>query len=233
MAPPSGDSLIETHGFAHPVRNIAALGVDTGMKIADFGSGSGAYVLGLADALHGSGVVYAIDIQKDLLRRTKNEADKRGFKNVEVLWGDLEKPHGSKLADGLLELVLISNLLFQIDDRRAVLREAWRILRPAARLAILDWSDSFGRADSVGSREGVGEREFPVSEGSEQRERRKTEGFRGGWGPQKEDVVPKKEIQGLAGEVGFELIEEFPAGAHHYGLLFRKTDTKKLRVKVS
>src|SRR5262245_52316147 len=88
-----------TAGFAHPPRNVAALGVMPGMKVADFGSGSGAYVLAIAKELNGSGHVYAIDIQKDLLRRTKNEAEKQGYKNVEVLWGDLEADNGSKIAD--------------------------------------------------------------------------------------------------------------------------------------
>jgi ubiquinone/menaquinone biosynthesis C-methylase UbiE len=175
------------HGFAHPPRNVAALGISPGMKVADFGSGSGAYVLAIAKELHGSGHVYAIDIQKDLLRRTKNEAEKQGHKNVEVLWGDLESPNGSKIADNALELVLISNLLFQIDDKRAVFAEAKRILRPSGRLAIIDWSESFG-----------------------------------GLGPQKEDVVKKEQALTLARAVELTFLKEFSAGAHHYGLIFRK-----------
>src|SRR3989344_8934900 len=116
--------------FAHPARNVGLLGISPGMKVADFGSGSGAYVLAIAKELQGSGHVYAIDIQKDLLRRTHNEAAKHGYTNVEIVWGDLEVPGGSKIADNALELVLISNLLFQIDDKRQVLAEAKRILRP-------------------------------------------------------------------------------------------------------
>lgn len=185
-----GDAAVFSHGregFAHPPRNVAALAIMPGMKIADFGSGSGAYVLAIAKELQGSGRVYAIDIQKDLLRRTKNEAEKAGFTNVEVLWGDLEAENGSKIADDSLELVLISNLLFQVDDKRQVIAEARRILRPAGRLAIIDWSDSFG-----------------------------------GMGPTKEDVVAQSDVLTLARSVELTFIKEFPAGAHHYGLLFRK-----------
>lgn len=175
-------------GFAHPPRNVAALGVQSGMQIADFGSGSGAYVLAIAKELQGSGHIYAIDIQKDLLRRTKNEANKIGYKNVEVLWGDLEAEKGSKIADGTLDLVLISNLLFQIDDKRAVVAEAKRILRPSGRLAVIDWTESFG-----------------------------------GLGPHKDDVVTKEQVLTLARAVELTFVKEFPAGAHHYGLVFRKT----------
>jgi ubiquinone/menaquinone biosynthesis C-methylase UbiE len=136
--------VLDTTGFAHPVRNVAALGIEPGMIVADFGSGSGAYVLAIAERLGDSGTVYAIDIQKDLLRRTHNEAVKRGFKNVQVLWGDLEKSHGSKLAKQSCDLVLVSNLLFQVEDKESLFREAHRILRPLGRLAVVDWQESFG-----------------------------------------------------------------------------------------
>ena len=131
-------------GFAHPPRNVGVLGIDPGMTVADFGSGSGVYVLLIADALQGSGHVYAVDIQRDLLRRTANEARQRGLNTVEVVWADLEKRNGSKLAPDTLDLVLISNLLFQVEDKSAVLTEARRVLRPKGRLVIIDWSDSFG-----------------------------------------------------------------------------------------
>lgn len=139
------DSGVRAHetSFVHPSRAISALGIEPGMKIADFGAGSGAYVLALAEALLASGTVYAIDVQKDLLRRIKNHAEEKGFTNVEIIWGDLEEEGGSKLAP-TLDLVLISNLLFQLDDHKAVVREAARILKPGGRLAIIDWTDSFG-----------------------------------------------------------------------------------------
>jgi ubiquinone/menaquinone biosynthesis C-methylase UbiE len=173
--------------FAHPVRNVASLGITPGMKVADFGSGSGAYVLAIAEALCGSGHVYAVDVQRGLLRRMKNEAHKRGFRNVEVVWGDLEQPGGSKIADGELDTVLISNLLFQAEERGVILEEAYRVLKTHGRLIIVDWGDSF-RA----------------------------------MGPREEDVVKKGTALSLAEKSGFRPESEFHAGAHHYGLIFRK-----------
>jgi tRNA A58 N-methylase Trm61 len=54
---------MKVENFAHPPRNVAEFGISPGMSVADFGSGSGAYVLLLAEALSGSGHVYAVDIQ--------------------------------------------------------------------------------------------------------------------------------------------------------------------------
>lgn len=174
-----------TAGFAHPARNVAALRVEPGMVVADFGSGSGAYVLAMAERLQGTGTVYAVDIQKDLLRRTHNEAQNRGLGVVSVVWGDLEKRSGSKLPSGSCDLVLISNLLFQLDDKVAPFTEAKRILRNRGRLAVIDWSESFG-----------------------------------GMGPTKKHVVSKDAALALGKNAGFELLDEFDAGAHHYGLVF-------------
>ncbi len=174
-------------GFAHPERAIQSLAIHPSMKVADFGSGSGAYVLALARAVEKSGKVFAIDVQKDLLRRTHNEAQKHGLTNIEILWGDLEVPGGSKIADNSLEFVLISNLLFQMEVRNVVMHEAARVLRNGGRLAVIDWSDSFS-----------------------------------GMGPPPESIVQKDEVLRLAQASQLSYVEEFSAGAHHFGLLFRK-----------
>src|SRR5262245_37136457 len=110
---------LHTEGFAHPHKNIQMLGIQHGMKVADFGAGSGAYTLAIAEHLANSGHVYAIDVQKDLLKRLHNEAVRQGHKNVSIIWGDLEHPHASKVADHHLDLVLVSNLLFQLEDKDA------------------------------------------------------------------------------------------------------------------
>ena len=187
MNPRQGGLSHRAHDFAHPARNVNALGIEPGMKVADFGAGSGAYVNLIAEALAGSGTVYAVDIQKDLLRRIKNEAHRHGHTNVEILWGDLEQMGGSKLGS-VLDLVLISNLLFQVRDKDAILIEASRVLKPQGRVAIIDWSESFG-----------------------------------GLGPTKEMVVTKEAAYEHARKAGLTFVKEFSAGAHHYGLIFRKT----------
>ena len=184
---------LKTAGFAHPVRNVGALGIEPGMIVADFGAGSGAYVLAIAAQLAHAGRVYAVDIQRDLLRRIHTEAHKRGYKNVEVVWADLEKVHASKLADASVDLVLISNLLFQLDDKRAVFAEAWRVLKPTGKLAVIDWSDSFG-----------------------------------GMGPIKAQVVKADAALQLAVAAHFELVREFEAGAHHYGLICRPVPKQQI-----
>lgn len=114
------------------------------MDIADFGSGSGSYSFQVAKALMSTGRVYSVDIQKDLLSKLKNSAVHEGLYNVEVIWGDVEKPNGTKLRDGSVDLVLICNLLFQLEKKNETINEAKRILKPGGRVLLVEWTDSFG-----------------------------------------------------------------------------------------
>ena len=104
------------------------------MVVADFGSGSGHYVLATAKKMSNSGlpagqagVVYAIDIQKNLLEAVKSEAERQHLSNVDIIWADIEGKEGTKLASGTLDLAIASNILFQINDKDALARE---ILEP-------------------------------------------------------------------------------------------------------
>ena len=114
------------------------------MSVADFGSGSGAYTLPIAQALANSGIVYAIDVQRDLLRRTRITKRKNAASERRGDLGELERQGASKIADRTLDLVLISNLLLQIKDTASVFSEAWRILKPAGRLVVIDWNEWYG-----------------------------------------------------------------------------------------
>lgn len=131
-------------GFANPLQNVQKLGLTEGMQVADLGAGSGHYVTAMANLVGSTGRVYAVDVQKELLDNIQNEATKRGYNNVEIVWGNLEKLGGAKIADNALDLALISNTLFQVEDKEVLLNEAWRILKPDATLAIIDWSESYG-----------------------------------------------------------------------------------------
>lgn len=188
------NAMEHSAAFANPRRNVAALGIEHGMRVADFGAGSGAYTLAIATHLSGSGHVIAVDVQRDLLRRIKNEATRRGYKNIDIVWGDLEVPGSSKIADRHLDFVLISNLLFQVEEKIRVLEEARRVLKPSGRLAIIDWADST----------------LPTKGPN-----------RGRVGPHRREVVSQTALSEMADRVGFIFDREFKAGSHHYGLLFR------------
>ncbi len=130
--------------FSDPIKIVEQSGIQTGMEIADLGSGSGHYSLAIARALVSTGKVYAIDIHKDILTRLKNNAVKEKLFNVEVIWGDIDKLNGTKLRDFSVDMVFMCNILFQIENKEVVVNEVKRILKPGGRVVLVDWEDSFG-----------------------------------------------------------------------------------------
>ncbi len=173
--------------FSDPIKNIEQCGIQAGMEIADFGSGSGHYSMAASKALISTGRVYAIDVQQDLLNKLKNQAVHEGLYNIEVILDDIEKLNGTKLRDNSVDLVFLSNILFQLEDKETTIKEVKRVLRPGGRALVVDWMDSFG-----------------------------------GIGPQPKNVVKKDRAMAIFDKNGFHLDREITAGAHHYGLIFKK-----------
>jgi ubiquinone/menaquinone biosynthesis C-methylase UbiE len=130
--------------FSDPHKNIEQCTIQPGQLIADFGSGSGFYSIEAAKMLAATGTVFAIDVQKDLLVKLKNTANAQGLYNIEVVWGDIEKENGTHIKDNSIDLVLICNILFQLENKKTVIAEAKRILAPGARMLVIDWKESFG-----------------------------------------------------------------------------------------
>ena len=114
-----------------------------GMKVADFGAGSGFFTRAAARLVGGKGIVWAVDVHQDMLPRLKNLALQEGLTNVEVVHGNVERAGGSNLPDANFDLVIISNLLFGAEHKDAVVKEAKRVLRKGGRALVVDWSDSF------------------------------------------------------------------------------------------
>lgn len=129
--------------FSVPEKNIEQLALKQDQIVADFGAGSGAYTLAAARALKGSGKVYAIDVQKDLLTRLEKICHEANIGNVSFIWGNMEIPGGVKLRDKSVDVVIISNVLFQTPDKQTVIEEAERVLRDGGRLLLVDWTGSF------------------------------------------------------------------------------------------
>ena len=129
--------------FADPHKNLMALGLQEGQTVADLGAGSGFYTLEAARMV-GSGHVYAVDVQADLLARIKNAAYEQHLGNVEVLHGDMERVGGTRIREESIDVALVSNVLFQIENKEDFVKEVARILKSGGRVLVADWSESFG-----------------------------------------------------------------------------------------
>jgi len=130
--------------FADPEQNILPLGLTEGMRVADFGAGSGFYSKACSPRVGYTGKVYAIEVQKSLVKKLESDISNWGLSNVECIWGDIEKRNGTKILDRSMDVVVISNVLFQAEDKIGLIDEAKRILKKGGKVLLIDWSDSFG-----------------------------------------------------------------------------------------
>ena len=127
--------------FLNPTIILGELKLRPNMLAAEFGCGSGGFVIPLAKILE-DGFVFAIDIQTAPLSALKSKAVSERVNNIRIVHSDLEKSRGSTLTDLYLDLVLIPNLLFQVTDKKVIISEAVRILKKSGKLAIIDWHPS-------------------------------------------------------------------------------------------
>lgn len=125
--------------FSDPQSILGQVAIKNGSIACDIGAGSGAYSMALSTLVGDKGRVYAVDIQKEVLIRLASDAKSKNRYNIEVIWGDAEKMGGTKIRDGLCDIVVVANIFFQVEQRDVFISEISRILHPQGMLIFIDW----------------------------------------------------------------------------------------------
>lgn len=124
--------------FLNPKEVLKKIKTRKDMSAADLGCGSGGWSIPLAKKLE-DGKIYAIDILEEPLSALRAEARLEKILNIQTIRSNVEEKEGSKLSNSSVDLVLMTNLLFQIKNRGGVISEAKRILKNGGRILIVDW----------------------------------------------------------------------------------------------
>jgi len=167
------EALLASLGCGNPT---ALAELHEGETVLDLGSGGGIDVLLSAQRVGPTGKAYGLDMTDEMLALAQENKAKAGATNVDFLRGNMEAiPLPSNSVD-----VVISNCVINLSgDKRTVLSESFRVLRPGGRFAVSDIVTRGGLPDEVRSNVEL-------------------------WCGCVAGALDEREFLGLLGEVGFE-----------------------------
>ena len=113
-----------------------AMGIADGSVVADIGAGSGWFTIRLARRVGPQGLVYAEDVQDEMINAITRRVQGEGLTNVKPVLGVGSNP---RLPARSLDAVLVVDAYHEVQDRVTMLSNLARALKPQGRIGVVDF----------------------------------------------------------------------------------------------
>ena len=144
LFPPENLGLLESPDRAawqKPDQIMDALGIADGSKVADIGPGAGWFTIQLARRVGPNGVIYAEDIQRQMLEAIRRRVSREGLQNVQTVMGTAAEPN---LPKGALDAILMVDVYGELEQPVTFLRNLALALKPNGRIGIVNYKPGQG-----------------------------------------------------------------------------------------
>ena len=110
-------------------------GLAPGQTVVDLGSGAGNDVFIARSVVGDAGRVIGVDMTPEMIAKARENAARRGFRNVEFRLGDIET---LPVDDASADVVVSNCVLNLVPDKRRAFAEIFRVLKPDGRFCVSD-----------------------------------------------------------------------------------------------
>ena len=115
---------------------LRELALKPGMAVADIGAGTGYYARRMAPLVGSGGVVYATDMQPEMMRMLADGAKKAGLTNIKPVLGGLQSVN---LPDASIDLAIMVDVYHELEFPFEVVSSLVRALKPGGRIAYVEY----------------------------------------------------------------------------------------------
>ena len=115
---------------------LRELGLKPGMAVADIGAGTGYYARRMAPLVGSNGVVYATDVQPEMMKMLEDGAKKAGLTNIKPVLGGLKSVN---LPDASIDLAIMVDVYHELEYPFEVIESLVRALKPGGRIAYVEY----------------------------------------------------------------------------------------------
>jgi len=144
LFPPQDLGLLEgpdRDAWQKPEQIMDRLAIADGSAVADIGAGAGWFTIRLARRVGPNGIVYAQDVQRQMLEAIRRRVAREGLQNVETRLGEGSTPN---LPARALDAVLVVDTYPEVEDRVTFLRNLAASLKPSGRIGIVNYTPGGG-----------------------------------------------------------------------------------------